>query len=105
MAQQQIIDIVKKYLAVLEDEGIHVDEAYLYGSHAKNEATEESDIDVLLVSSAFDNRDDFTAGKVWALTRKVNSLIEPYMMGRKQFNAEETSPLVQIVKQEGIGVS
>jgi len=57
------------------------------------------------VSGVFDDRDDFIAGKVWALTRKVNSLIEPYMMGRKRFDAEETSPLVQIVKEEGIGVS
>lgn len=105
MAQQQIIDSIRRYLTLLKNEGIYVEEAYLYGSNAKNEASDESDIDVLIVSRDFDNRDDYTAGKVWKLTRKVNSLIEPYMMGRKQFDAEETSPLVQIVKKEGIGVS
>ena len=49
----EITDIIARYCARLRALGIHVDQAILFGSHARGEAKEDSDIDVLIVSSDF----------------------------------------------------
>jgi hypothetical protein len=49
----EITDIIARYCAQLEALGIRVDRAILFGSHARGEAKEGSDIDVLIVSSDF----------------------------------------------------
>ena len=41
---------------------------------------------------------------VWALTRKVDTRIEPYTIGVKKFLSDDISPLLQIVRREGIEI-
>jgi uncharacterized protein len=50
----EITDIVARYCAQLRALGIRVDRAILFGSHARGEAKDGSDIDVLIVSSDFE---------------------------------------------------
>ncbi len=104
MSQKQVIALLRKYLIVLSEEGIPIDKAFLYGSYARNEASKESDIDVMLVSKIFDIKNDPISGKAWRLTMLVDARIEPYMVGEKKFHQDEYSPLLQIVKQEGIEI-
>ncbi len=92
MAQGEIIALLKKYIILLNAEGISVSKAFLFGSYSNNTATESSDIDVLIVSDKYDNTDDITVGKVWKLTKKVNSKIEPYLIGLKKFSSDNSSP-------------
>jgi predicted nucleotidyltransferase len=49
----EIVDLITRYCEQLEDMGIRVERAILFGSHARNEAKDGSDIDVLIVSSDF----------------------------------------------------
>jgi len=105
MAKRAIIKAIKNYLQLLEEQGISIEKAYLFGSYSKNKETEDSDIDLLIVSNQFDLRDDYLIGKIWALTRKINSKIEPYIVTTEGFYADEVSPLIQIVKQEGIEIT
>ena len=49
----EITDIIVRYCAELRALGIRVDRAILFGSHARGEAQDGSDIDVLIVSSDF----------------------------------------------------
>jgi len=51
--RSEITDIIARYCAQLGALGIRVDQAILFGSHARGEAKEGSDIDVLIVSSDF----------------------------------------------------
>jgi len=104
MAKEQIIDIARKYLILLREEGIEVDRVYLYGSYSKEKETEDSDIDLMIVASS-DNTDDYNTGRIWALTKKVNSRIEPYLVSKKRFETDDTSPIIQIVKREGIEIA
>ncbi len=46
-----IKNIVKIYVKVLESEGIHVEKVILFGSRARGEAREDSDIDLVIISS------------------------------------------------------
>jgi predicted nucleotidyltransferase len=44
---------IKKYIQGLEGIGVRVNQVFLYGSHAKNIAHSDSDIDLLIVSENF----------------------------------------------------
>lgn len=104
MAQGEVIQLLKKYIEILRTEGISVSKAFLYGSYSDNSASEDSDIDVLLVSDGFEESNDRLVGKVWRLTSKVNSRIEPILIGTKNYENSETSPLITKVKQSGIQI-
>jgi predicted nucleotidyltransferase len=106
MAKDEVIGKVKEYIRILNESGLNIEKAFLYGSAARNEATADSDIDVLLVSRDFENRaDDRAFGLIWRLTKKVDTRIEPYAIGLSRFNKDDVSPLLQIVKKEGIPIS
>ena len=106
MDRKETLNKLSEYIKILNESGLNIEKAFLFGSAAKNEAREESDIDVLLVSSRFDDQsDDLAYGLIWKLTRKVDSRIEPYAMGLSRFDHDEVSPLLQIVKKEGILVT
>ena len=105
MAQGEVIQLLKKYIELLRAEGISVRKAFLYGSYSDNTASEDSDIDVLLVSDGFEESNDTLVGKVWRLTSKVNSLIEPMLVGTKKYENSENSPLLTKVKESGIQIA
>ncbi len=105
MAGESIIEVLKRYIQLLRNEGVRIDKAFLYGSYLTGNQTEESDIDLMLVSDQFDVSNDLLAGKIWALTRNVNSRIEPYMVGSKRFENDQISPILQIVKKEGLEIA
>jgi predicted nucleotidyltransferase len=102
MAKREIVEILKKYIIVLRSEGITIDKAYLYGSYLSNTATDESDIDIMIVT---EKEDDYLTGKIWSLTRKVNSKIEPYLVGKRRFFNNENSPLIDLVKRTGLEIA
>jgi len=102
MAKGEIVEILRKYIFVLRSEGITIDKAYLYGSYLSNTATDDSDIDIMIVT---ESEDDYQTGKIWSLTRKVNSKIEPYLVGKKRFNTNEDSPLIDLVKRTGLEIA
>lgn len=102
MAKREIVEMLKNYILVLRSEGITINKAYLYGSYLSNTATDESDIDIMIVT---ENEDDYLAGKIWSLTRKVNSKIEPYLVGQGRFMNSEESPLIDWVKRTGLEIA
>ncbi|GAB1450007.1 hypothetical protein MASR2M47_00630 [Draconibacterium sp.] len=102
MDKREIIDILKKYINILRSEGITINKAYLYGSYLSNTASDDSDIDIMLVT---DNEDDYLTGRIWSLTRKVNSKIEPYLVGKGRFNDNVNSPLIDLVKRTGLEIA
>lgn len=102
MAKSEIIEILKRYIFILRSEGITVDKAYLYGSYLSNTATDESDIDIMIVT---ENEDDYLTGKIWSLTKKVNSKIEPYLVEKGRFINNEDSPLIDLVKRTGLEIA
>ena len=103
MAQKEVIRILKKYIALLRTEGIPVDKAFLYGSYLTNTATKDSDIDLMIVTEQ--GNDDYLAGKIWSLTRKVNTKIEPYLVETSRFNDSDDSPLIDFVKRTGLKIA
>ena len=105
MAQNEVLEILKQYCYLLNISGIPVDKAYLYGSYSRNEASPDSDIDIMIVSRIFDDSNDLVKAKVWRLTEEVDIKIEPYIVGLQKFLNDDVSPLLQVVKKEGIEIS
>ena len=104
MAQRDIINILKSYILLLNEAGLKINKAFLYGSFARNEARADSDIDVMLVSESFDNNNIKEKAKAWLLTREVDLRIEPYTIGNNRFFSDDDSALVDNVKKEGIEI-
>jgi len=104
MVQKEIIEIVKQFMRNLQKDGIILKFAYLYGSFARNEASPDSDIDVLLVSDMFDTDDDYILSKPWLPKYRNDYRIEPISIGTKRFQTDDVSPIIQIAQQEGIKI-
>jgi predicted nucleotidyltransferase len=105
MVNREIVIIIKEYLKNLETKGLHISKAYLYGSQAKGSASNDSDIDLMLVSPLFDGNTDKYAGIIWFSASEVSYKIEPITVGEKRFLSDEYSPLIGIVKKEGIEIA
>jgi predicted nucleotidyltransferase len=106
MVNLKVIEIVKRYLKALLEEGITIKKAFIYGSQAGGTAGEESDIDLILISPLFDEKNpDKYAPAIWLSASRINYRIEPIAIGEKRFETDEYSPLIAIVRQEGIEVA
>jgi uncharacterized protein len=104
MLQEEVIDKIRRYCLLLNDAGIRVEKAFLYGSWARKEGTKESDIDVMIISPDFDNQDMMLKAKAWRLTESIDLRIEPYSVGSKKFAHDDVSPLLQVVREEGLEI-
>lgn len=90
---------------ILNSNGIAVYKTFLFSSYSTNTATYASDIDVMIVSEKYDEPDDEAVGKIWELTRLVNTKIEPFLLGKNKFISNDNSPLIEQIKTNGIELS
>ena len=95
-----IIDKVQRFLTKLEEEGIRVEFAYLFGSYARCTENKWSDIDVAIISS--DLTDDRFKERIrlTKIAQCIDSRIEPVPFRPDTFVQED--PLVWEIKRKGI---
>ena len=105
MLQQDALNIARQYVANLNKAGIVIYKAWLFGSYARNQARESSDIDILLVSDAFDTDDDVILSKPWSPKYRNDYRIEPVAVGKKRFQTEDNSIMLEVIRQEGIEIN
>ena len=104
MVNQDILNILKEYIRKLISSGLKLSKVILYGSQARGDYNNESDIDVILVSPFFDKNRDQYIPKIWLLAADIDYRIEPYVIGEKRFNEDTISPIIQIAKRDGIEI-
>ena len=56
MGQETVLTTIKKFKNALESINIQVDQLILFGSQAEGTAREDSDIDLVVISSSFTNK-------------------------------------------------
>ena len=105
MTAEKLNEILKELRTGLAEVlGSQLEAVYLYGSHARGEATSDSDIDVLIVI-----RDDFDYGEM--LDRTINlvadlSLEHDVVISRAFISKErfknEMSPFLMNVRREAV---
>ncbi|MEI7727480.1 MAG: nucleotidyltransferase domain-containing protein [Bacteroidota bacterium] len=105
MLQQNALNIARQYVANLNKAGIVIYKAYLFGSYARNQARESSDIDILLISDVFDTDDDLILSKPWSPKYRNDYRIEPVAIGKKRFQTDDNSIMLEVVRREGIEIN
>jgi uncharacterized protein len=105
MANATDLDLVLLKAAQFVEElshSIRVSGAYLFGSYAKNQATTDSDIDVLIVSPDFGEDGIADLLMLMKARRGIDRRIEPHPIHEKDFNQEH--PLFWEVNQNLIQI-
>jgi predicted nucleotidyltransferase len=101
MVEKKTLKLIDQYLELLRQEGISVHKAFIFGSQMSGKSNKSSDIDLMIVSENQVEQDDQLIGKIWSLTRKISTRIEPYIVGSKRFSESNDSPLIEEVKNKG----
>jgi len=105
MVAPDVIERVNEYIEAVEKRGITVSSVIVYGSHARGEAKEWSDIDVVVVSPVFDNRDSGNEVNIlWEETAGSCRQIEPVPCGKQRWTEEDGSPIIEIARTEGVQI-
>jgi uncharacterized protein len=94
---------IKNYIEELRNHGIPVDEVILFGSCARGEAKEESDIDIAIVSGAFSGDRFEDRRRIVPLRRGIDSRIEPIPLTPEAFALGGN--LIDEIKRNGIRVA
>jgi predicted nucleotidyltransferase len=96
----KVRNTIDRYLEALKRHNIPIKEAILFGSYAKGNQREWSDIDIALVSEVFvgDRIDD--KDKIRKITLSVSSEIEVIPFSPKDFNLQ--NPLAKEILTSGI---
>lgn len=102
--EQPVIQQVRHFVEDVRKQGIQLRKAFLFGSYAKGEQREYSDIDVALVA------DDFTGVSFEDIKKFIDvSIQKPYFMFEfhtfKTSDFEEGNPFVDEIKRTGIPIA
>jgi predicted nucleotidyltransferase len=93
--------IIQKYISLCAERNIFFQKVILFGSVARNQATEDSDIDVLFVSDQFTDNPLLNARLVAPVSAKLYD-IEPHLYPTAAFLRND--PFVQEITQTGIAI-
>jgi predicted nucleotidyltransferase len=96
----KVKDIIERYLQALRRNGIPIKEAILFGSYAKGNHQEWSDIDLALVSDIFVGNLIDDKDKIRRITLSVSSEIEVIPFAPKDFDLK--NPLAKEILTTGI---
>ena len=102
MVDESTVEVVRHYLRVVRRSGIQLKRGVVFGSHARGEATPDSDIDLIVIAPEFDGaRDRKRTAVLWRLRAETDSRIEPIAIGERQWLEEDGDPLLCIARSEG----
>ncbi len=102
MAPEKILSHAKRFIEPLRQQGMPVEAAYLFGSWARGGATEWSDIDLAIVSPAFEGTKFYDRRKLDRAVVAVNTAIEAHPYRPQDFTA--SNPFVREIIQTGIRI-
>ncbi len=103
MVESGIVDVIRRYLAVLPSVGIHARRAVLFGSFATGQAHQWSDIDLVVIAPEFDAGRDFeTVKSLWETTLLADNRIEPIPCGEVEWESGNGRPILAIARSEGV---
>lgn len=85
MDKNTIREIINNYLDKLKSNNVKFEKVYIFGSYAKNTATENSDIDIAFVFNKIDEKFKLQL-KLMRLRRGIDLRIEPHPIDIKNFN-------------------
>lgn len=101
MDKRTAIKIIKKYIKFLQENNYEVQKAYIFGSYAKGNYDDNSDIDLAIILKNLKNGFNIQVD-LMKIRRKFDTRIEPHPFDEKDFNS--SNPLVNEILNTGIKV-
>ena len=99
MGKKDVLNILLRFKESLERNHIHVDRLILFGSWAKGTQQEGSDIDVVVISQDFENKDYWA--RINILSEAIYQVFQPIeavAMTPQEWDSKE-SPVCEFAKQ------
>jgi predicted nucleotidyltransferase len=100
MDKTDALNIAQKYVNLLKNK-FDFQKIFLFGSYVKGNPRKDSDIDIAIVFSDYDNRLDRQV-ELMKLTRQIDTRIEPHPFREKEFNS--SNPFVNEIVRYGMEV-
>lgn len=97
-----VLSIIQQYLQALRTQGFQIQDAILFGSYARGNPHEWSDIDLAIVSHQFDGIRFVDKNKIRKITIAVSSDLEILPFRPQDFTPN--NPLVKEILETGIRV-
>jgi len=103
MVESTITSAIKRYVLALSTFGIHTNRLVLFGSFARGDADEWSDIDLVVIAPEFDGPRELTlVEKLWLATASADNRIEPIPCGELEWETDQGRPILEIARREGV---
>jgi predicted nucleotidyltransferase len=103
MVENTVINSIQQYLAELPSVGIHAQRAVLFGSFARGQGGNFSDIDLVVIAPEFDGKREIELIKrLWRTTMLADNRIEPIPCGEREWEMDQTRPILEIARREGV---
>ena len=105
MDRDEAIQIIKKFVKRLKKHGIKVEKVILFGSYAKGNFKEYSDIDVAIISPDF-GRDRFEERILLSkIAAHIDRRLEPHPVGTEELEKDDWKLLIHEIKTQGIEIA
>jgi len=98
----KVIKTIENYISLLKENNIPINNLYLYGSYAKGNFKEYSDIDIALISEIFEGKRILDRKKIRKITLSLSSEIEVIPFNPKDFTNE--NPFAKEILETGIKI-
>jgi len=103
MVEVTIVTAIRRYIKALASVGIHASKVVLFGSFARGDASDLSDIDLVVIAPEFDGlREVSLVEKLWDATALADNRIEPIPCGDREWEIDGGRPILEIARREGI---
>ena len=106
MAEEAVEVAIRAYLQAAQAAGICARRAVLFGSYARGAAHKWSDIDLVVIAPELEGpADRHLVAKLWELRAFTDSRIEPIPCGEHEWETDQTRPILEIARREGIVIA
>jgi len=106
MVESTVMTALRCYITALGSFGINARRLVLFGSFARDDANEFSDIDLIVIAPEFDGpRERTLVEKLWQATMSADNRIEPIPCGEREWETDESRPILEIARREGIVIT
>lgn len=103
MVAESVQNVVRNYMRAATRAGIPTHKAVLFGSQARGDAGELSDIDLVVLSPALEpphSRD--MVATLWRLCISTDARIEPIACGEREWETNDSRIILEIARREGV---
>ena len=103
MKRTEGLTLARAFRKALEARGLPVERMFVYGSVARNAATEDSDLDIAVVCAPFGASRHEENMELRRVRRSIDPRISPYCFHREDFT-EHFFPLAREIERTGVEV-